>query len=71
MKKLNFNAAKQNTKLVTFKVDPTTSKNLTSLRTLYSEEAKRRVTTGEIVKQLINLHYADILEMEKQYDRNR
>tara|TARA_R110001583_G_scaffold10763_3_gene49502 strand:- start:605 stop:820 length:216 start_codon:yes stop_codon:yes gene_type:complete len=71
MNKLNFKKAKQNTKLVTFKVDPSTSKNLTSLRTLYSDEAKRRVTTGEIVKQLINLHHADVFGMEKQNDRNR
>ena len=63
--KLNFKAAKQNTRLVTFKVDPITSKNLTSLRTLYSKEAKRRVTTGEIVKQLINIHYADVFKKTK------
>ena len=68
--KLNFKAAKQNTRLVTFKVDPITSKNLTSLRTLYSKEAKRRVTTGEIVKQLINLHYADVFKMEKQNNKS-
>jgi hypothetical protein len=55
--------------MVTFKVDPVTSKNLTSLRALYSKEAKRRVTTGEIVKQLINLHHADVFKKEKQNDR--
>ena len=71
MKKLNFKKAKQNTKLITFKVDPLTSKNLTYLRNLYSDEAKRRVTTGEIVKQLINLHHADVFGLEEQNDRNR
>ena len=58
--KLKFDSGK-NTQLVTFKVDPTTNGNLTALRHLYSKEARRRVTTGEIVKKLINLHYEEIL----------
>ena len=58
--KLKFNSGK-NTQLVTFKVDPTTNSNLTALRNLYSKEARRRVTTGEIVKKLINLHHEEIL----------
>ncbi len=58
--KLKFDSGK-NTQLVTFKVDPTTNSNLTALRRLYSKEARRRVTTGEIVKKLINLHYEEVL----------
>ena len=58
--KLKFDSGK-NTQLVTFKVDPTTNSNLTALRNLYSKEARRRVTTGEIVKKLINLHHQEIL----------
>ena len=58
--KLKFDSGK-NTQLVTFKVDPTTNSNLTALRNLYSKEARRRVTTGEIVKKLINLHYEEVL----------
>ena len=58
--KLKFDCGK-NTQLVTFKVDPTTNSNLTALRNLYSKEARRRVTTGEIVKKLINLHHEEIL----------
>ena len=50
--KLKFDSGK-NTQLVTFKVDPTTNSNLTALRNLYSKEARRRVTTGEIVKKLL------------------
>jgi len=68
--KLKFVSGK-NTQLVTFRVDPKTNKNLTALRKLYSSEARRRVTSGEIVKQLINLHHADVFRMEKQNDRNR
>ena len=68
--KLKFESGK-NTKLVSFKVDPQTSKNLNAIRSVYTKEAKRRVTTGEIVKQLINLHHADVFKMEKQNDRNR
>ena len=79
--KLKFESGK-NTKLVSFKVDPQTSKNLNAIRSVYTKEAKRRVTTGEIVKQLINLHHDELfgdaswLQMqenmlEKQYDRNR
>jgi len=60
MPKLKFDGGK-NTKVVSFKVDPVTSKKLTDLRNLYSKEAKRRVTTGEIVKQLIALHHGEIL----------
>ena len=58
--KLKFDSGK-NTQLVTFKVDPTTNINLTALRNMYSKEARRRVTTGEIVKKLINLHYEEVL----------
>ena len=60
MAKLKFDGGK-NTKVVSFKVDPLTSKKLTDLRNLYSKEAKRRVTTGEIVKQLIALHHGEVL----------
>ena len=59
MKKLKFNGSK-NTQVVSFKVDPQTNKNLTALRNIYSKETKRRVTTGEIIKQLINIHYGEI-----------
>ena len=62
--KLKFDSGK-NTQLVTFKVDPTTNSNLTALRNMYSKEAKRRVTTGEIVKKLINLHHEEILGEKK------
>ena len=58
--KLKFDSGK-NTQLVTFRVDPITNSNLTALRNLYTKEARRRVTTGEIVKKLINLHHEEIL----------
>jgi len=61
--KLQFNKEKQNTQGVQFRIDPITSQNLTALRNYYSEKAGRRVTTGEICKQLINLH-ADNLNNE-------
>jgi hypothetical protein len=60
MDKLNFKKG-TNTKLVSFKVDPQTSQNLTALRNLYRKEANRRITTGQIVKQLINIHYDKII----------
>ncbi len=60
MPKLKFESGK-NTQLVTFKVDPETNKKLTAIRTFYSKEARRKVTTGEIVKQLIALHHGEIL----------
>lgn len=62
--KLEFNSGK-NTQLVSFKVDPKTNTNLTALRHLYSKEARRRVTTGEIVKKLINIHYEEVLGKTK------
>ena len=62
--KLKFDSGK-NTQLVTFRVDPITNNNLTALRNLYSKEARRRVTTGEIVKKLINLHHEEILGKTK------
>tara|TARA_Y100001951_G_scaffold14592_1_gene9808 strand:+ start:733 stop:957 length:225 start_codon:yes stop_codon:yes gene_type:complete len=61
--KLKFGKGK-NTKLVSFKVDPQTSQNLTAIRNYYSKDANRRVTTGEIVKQLINLHYEELFSDE-------
>tara|TARA_R110000751_G_scaffold155052_1_gene260165 strand:- start:1569 stop:1760 length:192 start_codon:yes stop_codon:yes gene_type:complete len=60
MNKLNFEKKKENTRTVSFKIDPNTSKNLTYLREFYSNSAGRRVTTGEIVKQLINIHTKEI-----------
>lgn len=65
MKKLKFSGAK-NTQLVSFKVDPQTNQNLTALRNLYTKETKRKVTTGEIVKKLINIHYAEILGVDNE-----
>lgn len=61
MNKLSFNKKKENTKSVVFKVDPITSKNLVALRNMYSKETNRRVTTGEILKKLINQHSKDVL----------
>jgi|TARA_R100001460_G_scaffold10278_7_gene24319 hypothetical protein len=57
---LRFNKEKQNTQGVQFRIDPITSQNLTALRNYYTEQAGRRVTTGEICKQLINLHAQEI-----------
>tara|TARA_R110002020_G_scaffold448053_1_gene660715 strand:- start:601 stop:801 length:201 start_codon:yes stop_codon:yes gene_type:complete len=58
--KLSFEKKKQNTQGVQFRIDPITNQNLTALRNYYSEKAGRRVTTGEIFKQLINNHSKDI-----------
>tara|TARA_R110000772_G_scaffold103484_1_gene204458 strand:- start:49 stop:282 length:234 start_codon:yes stop_codon:yes gene_type:complete len=58
--KLQFKKEKQNTQGVQFRIDPITSQNLTALRNYYSEQAGRRVTTGEICKQLINLHAEEL-----------
>ena len=57
---LDFGYTKQNTQNVAFRVDPITSQNLTALRNYYSDKAGRRVTTGEIVKKLINQHIDSI-----------
>lgn len=59
--KLSFNKKKENTKSVVFKVDAFTSKNLVALRNMYSKETNRRVTTGEILKKLINQHAQDVI----------
>ena len=61
MTKLSFNKKKENTKSIVFKVDPITSQNLVALRNMYSKETNRRVTTGEILKKLINQHSKDVL----------
>ena len=57
---LKFNKEKQNTQGVQFRIDPITNQNLTSIRNYYSEKAGRRVTTGEICKQLINRHAEEL-----------
>lgn len=61
MNKLSFNKKKENTQGVQFRIDPKTNQNLTALRNYYSEEAGRKVTTGEICKKLINQHFKDVL----------
>ena len=65
MKKLKFSGIK-NTQVVSFKVDPQTNQNLTALRNLYTKETKRKVTTGEIVKKLINIHYEQIQGVDNE-----
>ena len=57
---LKFNKEKQNTQGVQFRIDPITNQNLTAIRNYYSEQASRRVTTGEICKQLINRHAEEL-----------
>jgi hypothetical protein len=61
MMELKFRKKKQNTKGIQFRLDPITSKNLNSMRAYYSKKADRRVTNGEIIKQLINNHYEEII----------
>tara|TARA_A100000171_G_scaffold38360_1_gene37669 strand:+ start:1000 stop:1230 length:231 start_codon:yes stop_codon:yes gene_type:complete len=72
-------------KSVSFKVDSQTSKNLSTIKNYYSKDSKisRRVTNGEIMKQLINCHHEEITKhmntihlyemrvkmLEKQNDR--
>ena len=58
---LKFRKKKQNTKGIQFRLDPITSKNLNNMRAYYSKKADRRVTNGEIIKQLINNHYEEII----------
>ena len=58
--KLIFEKKKQNTQGIQFRIDPITNQNLTALRNYYSEQAGRRVTTGEIFKKLINHHSKEI-----------
>tara|TARA_A100001015_G_C14686557_1_gene592791 strand:+ start:435 stop:668 length:234 start_codon:yes stop_codon:yes gene_type:complete len=49
-------------KSLSFKVDSQTSKNLLLIKNYYSKDSKisRRVTNGEIIKQLINCHHEEI-----------
>ena len=58
--KLEFEKEKQNTQGIQFRIDPITNQNLTAIRNYYSKQSGRRVTTGEICKQLINLHAKEL-----------
>ena len=58
--RLQFSREKQNTQGIQFRIDPFTNQNLTTLRKYYSKQAGRKVTTGEICKQLINLQAEEI-----------
>ena len=51
-------------KSLSFKLDSQTSKNLLLIKNYYSEdsEVSKRVTNGEIIKQLINCHHEEILK---------
>ena len=57
---LDFEGKKDNTRVVQFRVDPDTSRQLTFLRRVYSNRAGRRVTTGEICKKLITHHWEHV-----------
>ena len=58
--KLSFEKKKENTQGVQFRIDPLTNKKLTAIKNYYSKEVGRRVTVGEIFKQLINNHFREI-----------
>ena len=74
-------------KSVFIKVDSQTSKNLLFIKKHYSEDSRvsKRVTNGEIIKQLINCHHEEISKymntfhlsqmeekmLEKQNETNR
>ena len=56
-------------KSLSFKVDLQTSKNLFLIKNYYSEDSKvsKRVTNGEIIKQLINCHHEEILKHKNTF----
>ena len=56
-------------KSLSFKLDSQTSKNLLLIKNYYSEdsEVSKRVTNGEIIKQLINCHHEEILKYKNNF----
>ena len=58
--KLIFEKKKENTQGVQFRIDPLTNKKLTAIKNYYAKQVGRRVTVGEIFKQLINHHFKEI-----------
>ena len=56
-------------KSLSFKLDSQTSKNLLLIKNYYSEdsEVSKRVTNGEIIKQLINCHHEEILKYKNTF----
>ena len=56
-------------KSLSIKLDSQTSKNLLFIKNYYSEDSKvsKRVTNGEIIKQLINCHHEEISKYMNTY----
>jgi len=52
--KLKFVEKKPNTQTVQFRIDPVTHQKLTALRNFH------KVRTGDLLKEMINIHYQDI-----------
>ena len=66
-KKMKLNLPKKNslTENLSVRVSPKTKKNFTEILLFYSQETDLKVTSAEVIKQLINLHHQELFGERK------
>ena len=58
--KLNFTKKSDLTENLSVRVSPKTKKNFNEILLFYSQQSDLKVTSAEVIKQLINLHHKEI-----------
>tara|TARA_R100001594_G_scaffold144753_1_gene194207 strand:+ start:656 stop:850 length:195 start_codon:yes stop_codon:yes gene_type:complete len=59
--KLNFTKKSNLTETLSVRISPKTKKNFNEILLFYSQQSDLKVTSAEIIKQLINLHHKEVL----------
>ena len=63
--KLNLPKKNSLTENLSVRVSPETKKNFTEILLFYSQETDLKVTSAEVIKQLINLHHQELFGERK------
>jgi len=63
--KLNLPKKNSLTENLSVRVSPKTKKNFTEILLFYSQETDLKVTSAEVIKQLINLHHQELFGERK------
>ena len=65
--KLNFTKKSDLTETLSVRISLKTKKNFKEILSFYSQESDLKVTSAEVIKQLINCHHEEILKHKNTF----
>ncbi len=69
--KLNFTKKSDLTETLSVRISSKTKKNFKEIISFYSQESDLKVTSAEVIKQLINCHHEEILKYKNTFHLNQ